>query len=112
MYVVLKVYTRDTDHSREYEACRRIGAMETDHPGSRLVRSALDLFAIPREDGDHLCLVQQPMWDSFSDMLQRGSERRFTEDLLKTALQTVLLALDFLHTECNLVHTGASKRDQ
>lgn len=80
--------------------------MHTQHPGSALVRSALDAFTIPRGRGEHLCLVQRPMWDSFNDIIYRNPEQRFSEDLLKAGLQTVLLALDFLHTECRLVHTG------
>lgn len=37
--------------------------------------------------------------------MQRQSHY-LTEDLLKVFLQTILLALDFLHTDCKLVHTG------
>lgn len=54
---------------------------------------------------EHHCLVQEPMWDSWKDLLRRNPAGRFTEDLLKAGLRQVLLALDFLHTECNLVHT-------
>lgn len=54
---------------------------------------------------EHHCLVQEPMWDSWKDLLRRNPAGRFTENLLKAGLQQVLLALDFLHTECKLVHT-------
>ena len=64
------------------------------------------MFTIPRSGGDHHCLVQRPMWDSFKDLLYRNPTHRFTEDLLKAGLMQVFLALDFLHTECKLVHTG------
>lgn len=54
---------------------------------------------------EHYCLVQKPMWDSWKDLLRRNPAERFSETLLKAGLQQVLLALDFLHTECHLVHT-------
>lgn len=54
---------------------------------------------------EHHCLVQEPMWDSWKDLLRRNPSQRFTEDLLKAGLRQVLLALDFLHRECKLVHT-------
>lgn len=58
-----------------------------------------------RDAIEHHCLVQKPMWDSWKDLLRRKPAERFTEALLKAGLQQVLLALDFLHTECHLVHT-------
>ncbi|EDN96385.1 hypothetical protein SS1G_01311 [Sclerotinia sclerotiorum 1980 UF-70] len=45
------------------------------------------------------------MWESFGDRLDRNPRHRFTEDLLKAGLKQLSLALDYLHTECKLVHT-------
>ncbi|OJD23476.1 hypothetical protein ACJ73_05173 [Blastomyces percursus] len=75
------------------------------HPGYAHVRTVLDVFTIPRPGGSHHCLVQKPMWESFRDLLYRNPNHRFTEDLLRVGLAQVFLALDYLHTECNLVHT-------
>lgn len=46
------------------------------------------------------------MWESFRDLLYRNPNHRITEDLPKAGLMQVFLALDHLHTECKLVHTG------
>jgi serine/threonine-protein kinase SRPK3 len=48
----------------------------------------------------------KPMWDSFRDILTRNPTQRFTTEMLKTALPRIFLALDYLHTECKIVHTG------
>jgi hypothetical protein len=40
-------------------------------------------------------------------LLRYNPSRRFSEDLLKAGIKMVLLALDYLHTECKLVHTGS-----
>lgn len=46
------------------------------------------------------------MWESFRDFLDRNPLRRLPASMLKMGLQQILAALDFLHTECKLVHTG------
>ncbi|RDL34569.1 CMGC protein kinase [Venustampulla echinocandica] len=104
-YVALKVYTRGDDHQEEFEVYQHLSKANPSHRGALYVRTAIDTFTVPRAGGDHSCLVQMPMWDSFKDLLLRNPTHRFTEDLLKAGLQQVFLALDYLHTECKLVHT-------
>ncbi|GKZ39641.1 hypothetical protein AbraIFM66950_000802 [Aspergillus brasiliensis] len=104
-YVTLKIYTRDESHTEEFNIYQHISQGNPSHPGYSYVRAALDTFTIPRPGGDHPCLVQQPMWDSFHDLLFRNPRRRFTEDLLRCGLMQVFLALDYLHSECKVVHT-------
>lgn len=105
-HVTLKVYTRDEDNKEEFEIYKQLSKGDSSHPGYAHVRTALDIFTIHRSGGDHQCLVQKPMWESFSDLLYRNPAHRFTEELLRAGLIQVFLALDYLHTECKLVHTG------
>jgi hypothetical protein len=104
--VTLKIYTRDGSTQEEFKIYKQLNQGSSRHPGYAHVRKALDIFTIPRPGGDHKCLVQKPMWESFRDLLYRNPRHRFTEDLLKAGLMQVFLALDYLHTECKLVHTG------
>ncbi|XHG03936.1 hypothetical protein AWENTII_007220 [Aspergillus wentii] len=104
-YVTLKVYTRDEVSHEELQTYKYLNQGHRSHPGYAHVRRALDLFTIPRAGGDHHCLVQKPMWESFRDLLYRNPTHRFTEDLLRASLMQVFLALDYMHTECKLVHT-------
>lgn len=46
------------------------------------------------------------MWESARDLLRRNMSHRFTEDLLKAFLYRLLQALDYLHSEARLIHTG------
>lgn len=71
------------------------------------MRTALDAFVLPRQGGDHHCLVQSPMWDTWNDLLRRDPAGRFSPMLLQAGLRQVFLALDYLHNECRMVHTGA-----
>ncbi|KAK2877251.1 hypothetical protein FQN49_001307 [Arthroderma sp. PD_2] len=104
-HVTLKVYIRGEDNRDEFDVYKHLNQGNQSHPGYAHVRTALDIFTIPRVGGDHYCLVQKPMWESFRDLLYRNPSHRFTEDLLKAGLMQVFLALDYLHTECKLVHT-------
>ncbi|RAH71116.1 kinase domain protein [Aspergillus aculeatinus CBS 121060] len=105
IYVTLKIYTRDEDNEEEFQIYKQLNQGSSWHPGHAHIRKALDIFTIPRSGGDHPCLVQKPMWESFRDLLYRNPTHRFTEDLLKAGLLQIFQALDYLHTECKLVHT-------
>ncbi|CAG8976327.1 hypothetical protein HYALB_00005734 [Hymenoscyphus albidus] len=108
-YVSLKIYARNEDIKNEFSIYQHIKNAKreswTAHPGADYVRTAINTSIIPRAGGGHNCLVQKPMWESWSDMLFRIPSGRFTEALLKAALKQLLLALEFLHTECKIVHT-------
>ncbi|ODA79302.1 hypothetical protein RJ55_04895 [Drechmeria coniospora] len=108
-YVALKVYTRDHSRAKEFKVLEAIGKTNPAHPDHRHVRTALDLFQLHRSGGDHSCLDQRPMWEmweSWKDLLRRNESGRFTEDFLKAGLRHLFMALDYLHSECKLVHTG------
>jgi serine/threonine-protein kinase SRPK3 len=105
-YATLKVFTREGVDPEEFNIYKSLSAGNASHPGRRHVRTALDVFTIPRQGGDHKCLVQKPMWDSFKDLLNRNPDHRFSKELLRAGLSQVLLAMDYLHSECKLVHTG------
>ncbi|KAK0748074.1 CMGC protein kinase [Apiosordaria backusii] len=105
-HVVLKVYTRDRDHSEEFQIYNIISKADRWHSGFPFVRTALDRFSIPRPGGtDHQCLVLNPAWESWKHMMTRNSDGRFTPDLLKPGLCQIFRALDYLHTECKIIHT-------
>ncbi|TGO33322.1 hypothetical protein BHYA_0252g00030 [Botrytis hyacinthi] len=104
-HVSLKIYTRDGDSQEEFEIYKCLKKGNNSHPGFRHVRTALEIFTIPRVGGDHTYLVQKPMWESFRELRYRLPNHCFTEKILKGALKQLFLALDYLHTECQLVHT-------
>lgn len=105
--MALKIYTRNENFADELGIYETLANGSRSHPGRRHVRTALDTFKLERPGGaPHACLVQVPMWDSFEDVTRWNPTGRFTEHLLKAALYQLFLALDYLHSECRLVHTG------
>lgn len=104
--MTLKIYTLDEDNKEDFHIYKQLNQGSSWHPGHPYIRKALDIFTIPSSGRNYSCLVQTPMWESFQDLLYRNSNHRFTEELLKAGLMQIFLALDYLHTECKLVHTG------
>ncbi|CAG7996098.1 unnamed protein product [Penicillium nalgiovense] len=97
-YVTLKIYTHDEDNQDEFEIYKQLNQGRSWHPGHAHVRKALDIFTIPSSGGNHPCLVQNPMWESFRDLLYRNP----TIDLPKISSNLVLYRY-FLHlTICTL----------
>ncbi|CAK7198873.1 hypothetical protein SEUCBS139899_001540 [Sporothrix eucalyptigena] len=84
---------------------RRIAQTKSSHPGRRSIRQLLDSFDIDGPDGSHRCLVHPPLWDSVDTLLHRNPIRRLPPQIISVVLNHVLLALDFLHTECQMIHT-------
>ncbi|KAI2617881.1 serine threonine protein kinase, CMGC group [Hypoxylon sp. NC1633] len=75
------------------------------HPGRNAVRTLLDSFDIDGPDGRHRCLVHPPLWESVLTFLHRNPVRRLPVPVVAFVLKRLFLALDFLHTECNIIHT-------
>ena len=78
-------------------------------PGRNSVRGLLDAFLLPGErDCKHVCLVHAPLWwdvEMVSSMRKPGA---WPVDFVRAVIRSVLEALEFLHNECQVVHTGRS----
>lgn len=67
----------------------------------------LDTFTADGPNGQHQCLVHEPLLTSISHFQASLPSQRINEVILKMLLKELLVALDYLHTEAQLVHTGA-----
>ncbi|KAF5604824.1 CMGC SRPK kinase [Fusarium pseudocircinatum] len=84
---------------------KRISASSPNHPGRSAVRELLDSFDVAGPDGSHRCLVHPPLWESMWTFLSRNPVRRLPPVVLAVTLRRLFLALDYLHTECKVIHT-------
>jgi serine/threonine-protein kinase SRPK3 len=76
------------------------------HPGRNAVRSLLDSFDIDGPEDKHRCLVHPPLWESVLTFLHRNPVQRLPAPVLAFTLKRLFLALDYLHTECQIIHAG------
>ncbi|KAF5711542.1 CMGC SRPK kinase [Fusarium mundagurra] len=108
-YVAIKIYVHTSRLHRElpvYETLSPILA-KSKNPGWTNIRHLLDSFEISGPDGRHKVLVMQPAQMSLRDFKQVfRPDGGFDENLVRGAIEELLKALDFIHEEVQLVHTG------
>ncbi|KAK2736667.1 hypothetical protein FQN57_000604 [Myotisia sp. PD_48] len=108
-YVMLKIFIQSSsmgqrvDH--ELGIYRRIEQSPKGHPGRNSIRTLLDAFHIDGPEDKHQCLVHPPLWESVLTFLRRNPVERVPSAVLAMVLQRLFLALDYLHTECKIIHT-------
>ena len=72
----------------------------------KLIRKALDSFQITFAEGNFECLVHPPLGMSLYDFRTQLRAKVLPEKIVKLTLVHLLLALDYLHVEAEIVHTG------
>ncbi|KAK0610781.1 kinase-like domain-containing protein [Immersiella caudata] len=108
-HVALKLFIHSqslgTQVDHELSMYNQISTAPKRHPGRSSVRELLDSFEVTGPDGSHRCLVHPPLWESVLTFLHRNPVRRLPATVLAVVLRRLFLALDFLHTECKIIHT-------
>jgi serine/threonine-protein kinase SRPK3 len=76
------------------------------HPGSSHVLGLRDYFNLTSNHGHHLCLVTDVLGSTLLSLRDQLGGDGFPTRLVKKIASQCLLALDFLHGECEVIHTG------
>jgi len=109
-YSVLKFCTGDYVNKEaaqhQQEIYKRISSTNSSHDCLPYVQTMVDSFEVIGPNGTHSCLVFEPMRETLSLFQSRLKDKRFTLELLKIYLVCVLNGLDYLHSECRIVHSG------
>ena len=108
--VALKILTADsygTGHDIfELAILRHIRAQGASAPGSSNILSLLEEFEHHGPNGNHVCLVSEAMGPDMAEYRHLFSKARIPIVLMKSIAKQLLLALDFLHSKCGIIHTG------
>lgn len=108
-YVVLKVCISDYPCiDRERAAHAHLREVLRTYKGSfqsHLLRTPLAEFELSRDDKKHWCFVFEPLT---IDLVTTRATFRFDEVVFKNVAFHVFRALEFLHTNAQMVHCGAS----
>jgi len=93
------------DH--EIAVSEYLNSVSVEHVGKKRVRRVLESFEIAGPNGNHRCLLYQPLGMNWTEFLRLLPENRFQKDLVQFSLQLLLIAVDYLH-RCEVVHTDIS----
>ena len=104
-HVALKVGSHGA-LSGELAALKHLRSIRTTHPGSSLVREILDEFVITEHDRKYQAVVHPPLAITLRGFRRILPDKSLSVHLLRSVLKHIFFALDFLHTEANLIHTG------
>ncbi|KAF9236294.1 kinase-like domain-containing protein, partial [Melanogaster broomeanus] len=80
-----------------------VASRSSGHAGRNHVVALLDDFQLTSAHGSHICLVYEAA-GSFSTVF-KGNNKQLPVNQVKNLARQLLLALDFLHRECHIVHT-------
>ena len=110
-YVMLKIFLQAECMGKhvedELDMYRRMEQQSgSTHPGRDVIRTLLDTFYIDGPGDKHRCLVHPPLLESVLTSLRRNPVERLPSVILAVVLHRLFMALDYLHTECGVAHTG------
>jgi hypothetical protein len=91
-------------HEKEIE--NHIIRQNLEHRGRVILRTCLDDFEITGPEGKHMCLVYEPMREPFWIFQRRFVDRKLPLPIAKAYIYFLLVGLDYLHSECGVVHAG------
>jgi serine/threonine-protein kinase SRPK3 len=92
----------------EANSLRTIKSANPNHPGYKHCLHLYDATYDASYHGPHICLVTNVLGSNITSLrnLQPNGRGAFPVAVAKRAIKQTLLALDYLHRECNVVHTG------
>ncbi|KAI1279402.1 putative serine/threonine-protein kinase [Xylaria sp. FL0933] len=111
-YVAIKICTCNVsdNEAHELDITMHVCSVNSQHRGRVIVGTAIESFGLESPQGtSHLALVFEPLRDPLWLLVRRitGEDRanRQALPLLKAYLRILLEGLDFLHSECHVIHT-------
>lgn len=75
------------------------------HPGHEHVIQLLDTFTHKGPNGVHVCMVFEVLGENLLSLIRRYKHRGIPIVFVKQIAKQLLLALDFLHRTCGVIHT-------
>ncbi|KAF8559300.1 Pkinase-domain-containing protein [Imleria badia] len=102
---VVKSGSRYADTARdEIKLLTKVSDANPVHPGRAYIVSFLDSFIHPGPES-HICIVFEPLGENLLALVERNKKKGVPQTLVKLITKQILLGLQYLHDECDLVHT-------
>lgn len=112
-HVALKIlkakYYHSTKSIYKVKVLQYLKTSDLTHSGRMYGLDLLDSFSHLGPHGTHICMVFEPMHQDLATLSRRSHDRKIPLVIVKEIAKQMLLALDYLHTSCNIVHTGRNR---
>ncbi|KAL0576579.1 hypothetical protein V5O48_005411 [Marasmius crinis-equi] len=89
----------------EIKLLSRVASFSPTHPGRQHIVSFLDSFSHQGPEAQHICIVFEPLGENLLALIERNRKKGVPRSLVKLIAKQILLGLQYLHDECDLVHT-------
>ncbi|KAL9939194.1 hypothetical protein V8E36_002007 [Tilletia maclaganii] len=89
----------------EIKLLQKLVAANPNHPGRRHCVSLLDHFKHRGPNGTHVCMVFEVLGENLLGLIKRYQHRGVPPNIVKQIAKQVLLGLDYMHSECGIIHT-------
>ena len=89
----------------EIKLLSRVSSFSPSHPGRQHIVSFLDSFSHQGPEAQHICIVFEPLGENLLALIERNKKKGVPRSLVKVITRQILLGLEYLHDECDLVHT-------
>lgn len=98
--------TKQASTDKEFHILQHISDPSSRHQGQNFVRKLTDSFNVQGASGSHLCLVMEPLREPLSAYRNRYTGGAIPPNVLKFLVKMILEAMDYLHSECHVIHAG------
>lgn len=109
-HVTLKILKADrycsTRSRDQLKVLQYIRSKDCNHPGRENCIDFLDSFTHSGPYGTHMCMVSEPMYQDLASLTLISGDWKLPLIIVKEISRQLLLALDYLHTSCKMIHTG------
>lgn len=92
--------------NEELQMSRHVSQIQGKYEGEKYVRAVENSFVVTGPFGEHLCLVFEPLREPLWMLGRHLGTVGLSAPILKAFLKLILRGLDFLHSECHIIHTG------
>ncbi|KAI0757348.1 kinase-like protein [Daedaleopsis nitida] len=89
----------------EIKLLRQVMDANPSHRGRSHIVSFLDHFEHSGPEDSHICLIFEPLGENLLALIERHKKTGVAVDLVRVIAKQMLLGLQYLHDECDLVHT-------
>ncbi|KXN83615.1 Protein kinase dsk1 [Leucoagaricus sp. SymC.cos] len=89
----------------EIKLLTHVSSFSPSHTGRQHIVSFFDSFSHQGPESSHVCIVFEPLGENLLALIERNKKKGVPKALVKVITKQVLLGLQYLHDECDLVHT-------